>query len=191
MASAKPPSESLQAIPTTVTVSQHRHQNVAKEGHEGVDAWLQALGAFLIYTATCAYGLYESFYETTLLSSTPSTTISWVGTLQGVILILGGVIMGPIFDRGYIRELLIIGTITTVLGVMMLSLAREYYQILLAQGVYISMGSAILYMPSISLVALRFQQRRPLAIFIATTSTAFAQAQPPMGNSSSRLRDTR
>ncbi|KAF4160586.1 hypothetical protein CNMCM6936_004387 [Aspergillus lentulus] len=142
MASAKTSPESLQAIPITVTVSQHRHQNVAKEGHEGVDAWLQALGAFLIYTATwgllSAYGSYESFYETTLLSSTPSTTISWVGTLQGVILI-----------------------------------SREYYQILLAQGVCVGIGSAILYVPSISLVASRFQQRRPLAMFIATTGTAF------------------
>jgi hypothetical protein len=52
MAPAKPPSEGLQAIPATATVSQHRHQNVAKEGHEGVDAWLQAFGAFLVYTAT-------------------------------------------------------------------------------------------------------------------------------------------
>ncbi|EAW09015.1 putative monocarboxylate permease [Aspergillus clavatus NRRL 1] len=174
--SATPPPESLEAIPTTVTVTQHRHQNVAKEAHEGLDAWLQALGAFLVYTATwgllSAYGSYENFYETTLLSSTPSTTISWVGTLQGVILILGGVVTGPIFDRGYIRELLIIGTITTVLGVMMLSLAHEYYQILLAQGVCVGIGSAILYVPSISLVASRFQRRRPLAVFIATSGTA-------------------
>lgn len=34
-----------------------------------------------------AYGSYEKYYETTLLSSSPSTTIAWVGTLQGVILI--------------------------------------------------------------------------------------------------------
>lgn len=52
MASTKPPPESLQAIPTTDIVSQHRQQNIAEEGEEGVDAWLQALGAFLVYTAT-------------------------------------------------------------------------------------------------------------------------------------------
>lgn len=34
-----------------------------------------------------AYGSYEKYYETTLLSSSPSTTIAWVGTLQGAILI--------------------------------------------------------------------------------------------------------
>jgi hypothetical protein len=69
-------------------------------------------------------------------------------------------VTGPIFDRGYIRELLLTGTIITVLGVMMLSLAHEYYQILLAQGVCVGVGSAILYVPSISLVASRFQRHR-------------------------------
>lgn len=34
-----------------------------------------------------AYGSYEKYYETTLLKSTPSTSIAWVGTLQGVVLI--------------------------------------------------------------------------------------------------------
>ncbi|PGH17426.1 hypothetical protein AJ80_04796 [Polytolypa hystricis UAMH7299] len=191
--SPKPPPESLQATPPSI--SQHRQQNVAEEGYEGLDAWLQALGACLVYTATwgllSAYGSYQKYYETTLLSSTPSTTIAWVGTLQGVILILGGVVTGPIFDRGYIRELLIIGTIITVLGVMMLSLAREYYHILLAQGVCVGIGSAMLYVPSISLVASRFQQRRrPLAMFIATSGTAiggiiypiiFSRLQPKLG----------
>ena len=79
---------------------------------------------------------------------------------------------GPIFDRGYFRELLIIGTLITVLGVMMLSLAHSYYQVLLAQGVCVGIGSAILYVPSISLVASRFERRRALAVFFATLGTA-------------------
>lgn len=93
---------------------------------------------------------------------------------------MGGVVTGPIFDRGYIRELLIIGTIITVLGVMMLSLAREYYQILLTQGVCIGIGSAILYVPSISLVASRFEKRRALAVFVATSGTAVGSLTPSL-----------
>ncbi|KAF3390241.1 Riboflavin transporter MCH5 [Penicillium rolfsii] len=183
---------STKSSPTRVP--QNRQQNISDEGYDDLNAWLQALGAFLVYTATwgllSAYGSYQKYYETTLLSSSPSTTIAWVGTLQGVILILGGVVTGPIFDRGYIRELLVIGTLTTVLGVMMLSLAHKYYQILLAQGVCVGVGSAILYVPSISLVASRFQQRRPLAMFIATSGTAiggiiypiiFSTLQPKLG----------
>ncbi|KAF9767251.1 hypothetical protein IL306_000206 [Fusarium sp. DS 682] len=137
-----------------------------------------------------AYGSYEKYYETVMLASTPSTDIAWVGTLQGVILIMGGVVTGPIFDRGYFRELLLIGTLITVLGVMMLSLAHRYYQVLLAQGVCVGIGSAILYVPSISLVASRFQRRRALAVFFATSGTAvggiiypiiFTNLQPRIG----------
>lgn len=171
-----------------------REHYAAQEGQEGLGAWLQALGAFLVYVATwgllSAYGSYEKYYETTLLASTSSAAIAWIGTLQGVILILGGVVTGPIFDRGYIRELLVTGTIATVFGVMMLSLCHEYYQILLAQGICVGTGSAILYVPSISLVASRFQRRRGLAVFLATSGTAvggiiypiiFAQLQPRLG----------
>ncbi|KAJ3546416.1 hypothetical protein NM208_g2018 [Fusarium decemcellulare] len=179
---------------TPITIEPDTHGNAIEDEHEGLDAWMQALGAFLIYTATwgllSAYGSYEKYYETALLASTPSTTIAWVGTLQGVILIMGGVVTGPIFDRGYFRELLIIGTIVTVFGVMMLSLAHHYYQVLLAQGVCIGIGSAILYVPSISLVASRFQRRRALAVFFATSGTAvggiiypiiFTNLQPKIG----------
>ncbi|KAL3428995.1 putative monocarboxylate permease [Aspergillus tetrazonus] len=175
----KPPTES----------AQNRSQDVAEGEHEGLGAWLLALGPFLVYTATwgllSAYGSYEKYYETTMLSSTPSTSIAWVGTLE-----IGGIVTGPIFDPGYIRELLVIGTVITVLGVMMLSLAREYYQVLLSQGICVSVGSAILYVPSVSLVASRFQRRRPLAMFIATSGTAiggiiypiiFSTLQPKLG----------
>ncbi len=92
---------------------------------------------------------------------------------------------GPIFDRGYIRELLIIGSVITVLGVMMLSLAHEYYQVLLAQGVCVGIGSAILYVPSISLVASRFERHRALAVFVATSGTAVGMDK----DLTSRVRD--
>lgn len=86
--------------------------------------------------------------------------------------VVGGIVTGPIFDRGYIRELLLAGTLITTLGVMILSLSHEYYQILLSQGICVGIGSAILYVPSISLVASRFQQHRALAVFVATSGTA-------------------
>ena len=34
-----------------------------------------------------AYGSYQKYYETNFLLDTPSTSIAWVGTLQGVLLI--------------------------------------------------------------------------------------------------------
>ncbi|RGP70087.1 riboflavin transporter mch5 [Fusarium sporotrichioides] len=185
-----PKSQGPPEVPTATEPD--RYQNAVQDKHEGFDAWMQVVGAFLIYTATwgllSAYGSYEKYYETVMLTSTSSTNIAWVGTLQGVILIC--VVTGPIFDRGYFRELLIIGTLITVLGVMMLSLAHSYYQVLLAQGVCVGIGSAILYVPSITMVASRFERRRALAVFFATSGTAvggiiypiiFTNLQPRIG----------
>ncbi|KAK1766731.1 MFS general substrate transporter [Phialemonium atrogriseum] len=120
-----------------------------------------------------AYGSYQSYYETTMLPDTPTDKIAWIGTIQGVLLIMGGIITGPIYDRGHVRELLVAGTLLTVLGVMMLSLATEYYQIMLAQGWCVGIGSGILYTPSIATVAATFGPRhRALAVSLATSGTA-------------------
>lgn len=89
---------------------------------------------------------------------------------------MGGVISGPIYDHGYIRELLFVGTFLTVFGVMMLSLATEFFHVLLAQGFCVGIGSGILYTPCIALVASCFHNKRALAICLATSGTAVGKS---------------
>lgn len=48
-ASTNTPTESPQDASTSHV---QREQPTAEQDHEGLDAWLQALGAFLVYTAT-------------------------------------------------------------------------------------------------------------------------------------------
>ena len=128
--------ESPADIPVAEEYTTMAEQLDGQAAGEGLGAWLQALGACLVYTATwgllSAYGSYQSYYESTLLVSAPSDIIAWVETVEGVLVIMGGVISGPIYDQGYIRELLLVGTFLTVLGVMMLSLSTESYQVMLA-----------------------------------------------------------
>jgi len=143
---------------------------------EGLGAWLLALGAFLIYVSTwgllSSYGTYQSYDETTLLRDASTNAIAWIGTVEALLLILGGVVTGPIYDAGYVREMICAGTVLTVFGVMMLSLATEYYQIMLTQGVAVGIGSGIVYPPSITLVAATFGSKyRGLAVSFATCGT--------------------
>ncbi|KAI0199368.1 putative monocarboxylate permease [Astrocystis sublimbata] len=140
-------------------------------------AWLQVLGAFLVYVATwgllSTYGSYQAYYEANILSDTPTDQIAWVGTIQGVLLILGGVITGPIYDHGYMRQLLFAGTFFTILGVMTLSFVTQYYQVLLSQGFCMGIGGGILYIPSLAHVTANFGPKfRPLAVSLATVGTA-------------------
>ena len=99
----------------------------------GRTAWTQVLASFLINFNTFglvnAFGDYQAFYETDYLSSYSSSTISWVGTVQASLLLLVGVLSGPIFDKGYFTVTLRISSVTLVFAWMMLSLADRYYQV--------------------------------------------------------------
>lgn len=55
---------------------------------------------------------------------------------------------------------------------MMLSVSTTYWQIMLTQGWCVGIGSAMLYTPSIALVAMTFTKYRALAVCFATTGTA-------------------
>jgi len=151
---------------------------------ESRGAWLLALGVSLIYVSTwgllSSHGTYQSYYETTLLADESTNAIAWIGTAEALLLILGGVVTGPIYDAGYAREMLWVGSLLTVLGVMMLSLSTEYYQIMLAQGV-VGIGSGIVYPPSITLVAATFGSKyRGLAVSFATCGTAIGGIMFPI-----------
>lgn len=122
-----------------------------------------------------AFGDYFVFYSATLLPNYSQSSLSWIGSIQGFLLIFFGVLTGPIFDFGYFRTMLAVGSVMFVFGLMMLSLATEYYQVMLAQGVCIGLASGLLYVPSLALVASSFTKRRGLAIGLSTSGSSVGE----------------
>lgn len=102
------------------------------------------------------------------LPSITTSAISWIGTIQSWLLIMGGLVSGPLFDLGYYRSMIISGSVLSVFGIMMLSLAREYYQIFLSQGICMGLGFGLLYIPSLTLLSRSFVRKRALALGVAT-----------------------
>ena len=93
---------------------------------------------------TNTFGAYQNFYETGILKSQTPSQISWIGSIQAcLLLIVGGFITGPIFDAGYPRGLVILGSATAVFGMMMTSICKEYWQVVLAQGVVTGIGMGV------------------------------------------------
>ena len=83
-----------------------------------------------------------------------------------------GVVTGPIFDRGYLRTLLLVGSFLTVFGLMMTSIATSYYQVLLAQGFCVGLGSGCLFVPSLAVVATYFTTKRAFATGISVAGSS-------------------
>ena len=121
--------------------------------------------------------MYQEFYETAFLSSRPSSDVSWIGTFQGFLLYLIGILTGPTFDRGYSRTLISVGTILVVFGMMMASLGRNYHQIFLAQGVLVGLGAGCLFVPSVAICATYFSTRRALATGIVASGGSIGMRQ--------------
>ncbi|KAM7222516.1 putative major facilitator superfamily transporter protein [Rhypophila decipiens] len=144
----------------------------------GLQAWLQVLGSTIILVLTWGlintFGVYQEYYESTLLPSSSSSQISWIGSVQASFLFLVGVISGPLFDAGYFRHLLWAGIFLVVFGQFMTSLCSVYWQVLLAQGFCIGAGMGFLFLPSTAIVSQYFHKRRALAIGIASAGSPVA-----------------
>jgi MFS family permease len=110
-----------------------------------------------------SFGAFQSYYTEELLKGRSASDVAWIGTFQGFLLFLVGIVTGPIFDRGYFRQLILLGSFLTVFGIMMTSLSTEYYQVFLAQGVCAGIGAGCLFLPSVSIAATYFSTRRAFA----------------------------
>ncbi|RDW70382.1 major facilitator superfamily protein-5 [Coleophoma crateriformis] len=137
----------------------------------GRTAWLQVLGChFLFFNSwgiVNAFGAYQDFYSTHYLTSNSASAVSWIGTIQGFLMICVGVITGPLYDMGYLHYLIYIGTFLNVFGLMMTSLSTAYYQVFLSFGVCVGLGSACLFVPSVAIVATWFTTKRSAATGLA------------------------
>ena len=121
------------------------------------------------------FGVYQEYYESELLSSSTASAISWIGTIQGFLIFLISILTGPIFDRGYFRHLILAGTFLIVVGLMMTSLSTKYYQIFLAQGVMVGLGTGCLFIPSVAIVVTYFTTKRGLMTGISVAGGSIGE----------------
>lgn len=120
--------------------------------------------------------VFLQYYEQTTLSNVAETTISWIGTLSGFLVFFVGIFSGPTYNTVLARWLFGFGSALIVLGLMMTSLAREYYQIMLAHCVCIGIGAGTLWIPSITLIATRFEaDQRAFAIGITMSGSSIGE----------------
>ncbi|PSN60143.1 monocarboxylate permease-like protein, mch4 [Corynespora cassiicola Philippines] len=142
----------------------------------GLVAWLHVAAGFMLFFNTWgllnAFAVFQTYYESGDLFEASSSDISWIGSIQCFLLQITGLIAGPIYDRGYLRLLLISGSFMVVLGHMMLSLCKEYWQVLLSQAFCVGIGAGFLFIPTVSLLPTYFISHMGLAIGIASSGSS-------------------
>ncbi|KNG83909.1 putative MFS monocarboxylate transporter [Aspergillus nomiae NRRL 13137] len=139
-------------------------------------AWLNVLGSFMLYFNTWGilntFGAYQTYYESGVLFTASSSDISWVGSIAAFMLLFVGLFVGPIYDRGFLRTLLIVGGFMVVFGHMMLSLCKTFWQVLLAQGFVVGIGTGCLFVPCVAIIPQYFSTKMGMAMGIAASGSA-------------------
>ncbi|KAL4862124.1 hypothetical protein BDV12DRAFT_207449 [Aspergillus spectabilis] len=142
----------------------------------GFIAWLHVAGGFMLFFNTWGmlntFGVFQTYYESGDLFRSSSSDISWIGSIQATMLLLVGFFTGPIYDRGYLRALLIVGSFGIVFGTMMLSLCKEYWQVLLAQGFGVGIGAGCLFVPCVSILPTYFSTKLGAALGLAVSGSS-------------------
>lgn len=142
----------------------------------GLQAWLHVLGGFMLFFNTWgllnAFGVFQTYYESGALFSQSSSDISWIGAIQSFLVMFVGCVSGPIYDRGYLRALLLVGSFLVTFGLMMLSLATTYWEVLLAQGFCTGIGAGCLFVPCVAILPTYFNTKLGLVIGIAAAGSS-------------------
>ena len=132
----------------------------------GSQAWLQVVvGHLVIFNSwgyISAFGVFQAYYETAL--QRPPSDISWIGSFQTFLIYFMSTFSGRATDAGYYRYVLTAGLSLQVFGVFMTSIATQYWQIFLAQGICIGLGDGLVFCPTVTLISTYFLKKRALAI---------------------------
>lgn len=117
-----------------------------------------------------SYGAFQTLYQLNNLNT--SSNISWIGSTQGFLLFFVSVFAGPLFDAGYLAALLWGGSVLVVVGMFLLSITSEYYQIFLTQAIMMGLGFGCLYLPAPAVVSQYFDKRTALAMGVSSAGSA-------------------
>ncbi|RMZ91600.1 hypothetical protein DV736_g1193, partial [Chaetothyriales sp. CBS 134916] len=81
-----------------------------------------------------SFGAFEEYYLSHQLRGKSPDDIAWIGSLSAFLQFFAGMLGGPLFDR-FGAWIIRPAAILYIFAMMMLSLCKEYWQIMLVQGV--------------------------------------------------------
>lgn len=100
--------------------------------------------------------------------------ISWIGSIQLFFTTIGCLPCGVLLDKGYLQSLIFAGTVLELLGLLISSFFHGYWPVFFAQGVCMGIGSGLLALVPVAVLAMFFEKRRMLATGLASTGASVA-----------------
>lgn len=141
----------------------------------GLRAWLVVAGAFINFMIAFGllnvFGSFQYHYQKKWEGAS-TATITWIGSIQLFLLFLGGLFVGPAFDKYGSQRLLSLGTLSCVAAFVLTSWSTDYWHYLLAQGFLFGAGNALLFYPTTGAISEWFDEKRGLALGMAVSGSS-------------------
>lgn len=142
----------------------------------GRDAWLCVAGSaacfFCSFGWINAVGVFQNYYVSGPLSQYSASTVGWIVSTEVFFMLFMSPWVGLWYDNFGPRLLLMTGTFLHVFGLMMTSLATEYYQFFLAQSVCSAIGASMIFGPGMTCLQTWFFKKRGMAIGLAAAGSS-------------------
>ncbi|KAI0923690.1 hypothetical protein AcW1_006580 [Taiwanofungus camphoratus] len=142
----------------------------------GFRAWLVALGVGCGICATFgfvnAWGVFQAYYEETMLPDTPPSTIAWIGSVQYALVFIPGLVFGRLFDMGYFKLPLFIASSVLVTAAFLVAQCKEYWQLVLCQGIAVGFACGAIFGPMMGILPHWFQKRLGIAYGLTATGSS-------------------
>ena len=121
------------------------------------------------------YGVFQTYYAGAIAETSSSSDISWIGSIQAFLLFFVGTLVGPVYDAGHVRSLLVSGSFLTIFGLFMTSICKTYWQLFLAQGVVTGTGFGCLFLPGVTIVSQYFSTKKAFATGVASLGSSIGK----------------
>ncbi|KAJ6559229.1 major facilitator superfamily domain-containing protein [Mycena vulgaris] len=134
----------------------------------GFRAWLVVAGTIAACASTFGYvnawGVFQAYYEETLLKDVPASNIAWIGSMQYSLVYLPGLVTGRLFDLGYFKIPFLVASCLLVLSTFLVAQCTEYWHFILCQGLATGLCCGTIFGPTIAVIGHWFKRRRGLAM---------------------------
>ncbi|GAA5847933.1 hypothetical protein JCM9279_003496 [Rhodotorula babjevae] len=142
----------------------------------GLRAWLCVAGSTLVLMVTFgfsnSFGAFMSHYATHQLAAYTTSQISWIGSAHLFITFSCAFGAGVLFDRGWFRYQLALGTVGWLAGIFGLSFAQSFGTIFVCQAVVMGLSLGLFFSPCLSILGTYFRRRRAFVVGVAASGTA-------------------
>ena len=126
------------------------------------------------------FGQWQEYLGGSYLADYSESDIAWIGTIQGFVMVVIGVLAGPAYDLGLLRPLVGGGGALAVAGFVAAGSATTFAETLLSLGFCVGLGAGCFYTPGLAHVAGCFPaERRSLALGIAASGGSVGKALRP------------